>query len=71
MTGGQTALILDDSGEDADQDISQQASATIDTYNLNLFVVAPSDAEQAAHQALLDKINSVADEGCLWLQQNN
>ena len=71
MTGGQTALILDDSGEDVDQDTSDQASITIDTSNLTVLVIAPSDAEQAAHQALLDKINNVADDGCLWLQQNN
>ncbi len=63
MTGGQTALSLD---EDV-ADVSQTASATAKRSSqsgLNLKIVTANEEESAAHDALLDKMRESG--ACLW-----
>ncbi|MBF8221566.1 DNA polymerase III subunit epsilon [Halomonas sp. 328] len=68
MTGGQTALILDASGEEDGE--SAQAGSTggirrLSAQRPRLSVVPPSEAELAAHQAKLAAIRQTAGE-CVW-----
>jgi DNA polymerase-3 subunit epsilon len=63
MTGGQTALFLDDSesgGEDREGGIAVRGSRP----DLNLVVVRASAAENAAHEAMLEKLRAAGD--CVW-----
>ena len=63
MTGGQAALSLDDE-EDDYQLGGEEVVVRPRRNDLNLVVVQPSEDELAAHEALLDKIES--DGPCLW-----
>jgi DNA polymerase-3 subunit epsilon len=63
MTGGQTALFLDESeanGDDAQGGIAIRASRP----DLDLVVVRASADETAAHEAMLDKLREAGD--CVW-----
>jgi len=63
MTGGQTALSLDASAgaiETAEREAARRASHP----DLNLVVIRASDAENAAHEALLEKLRESGD--CVW-----
>jgi DNA polymerase-3 subunit epsilon len=63
MTGGQTALFLDDSesgGEDREGGIAVRGSRP----DLNLVVVRATAAENAAHEAMLEKLRAAGD--CVW-----
>ena len=63
MTGGQTALFLDDSdssGEAQQGGIAIRASRP----DLNLVVVRASEAESAAHEAMLEKLREAGE--CVW-----
>lgn len=66
MTGGQTALTLDAQSSN-EQENSQQSSGIrrLDEQRPRLAVVAPSDAELAAHHAKLAGIREAAGE-CAW-----
>ena len=63
MTGGQTALSLDEDDNEFAY-AGEEVVVRPRRKDLNLVVVEPSDAELAAHEALLDKIE--ADGSCLW-----
>ena len=63
MTGGQTALFLDDSdssGEAQQGGIAIRASRP----ELDLVVVRASEAENAAHEAMLEKLRETGE--CVW-----
>lgn len=63
MTGGQTALSLDAALTGAGV-VNQERREAVDRETLNLVVVAASDDELAAHEALLDRIQ--ASGSCVW-----
>ena len=63
MTGGQTALFLDESdssGEKEEGGIAIRASRP----DLKLVVVRASEAENAAHEAMLEKLREAGE--CVW-----
>ena len=63
MTGGQTALFLDESeanGDEKEGGIAIRASRP----DLNLVVVRASESENAAHEAMLDKLRGEGE--CVW-----
>ena len=63
MTGGQTALLLD---EEEGQEVTDETSVTVAssaTY-LDLVVVTASNDEVEAHEAMLQKLREAG--GCLW-----
>ncbi len=62
MTGGQTALLLD---EDSESTVaSKQPLGTIDVEGLQ--VVKANDAEVCAHESWLAKLDRDSTEGCAW-----
>jgi DNA polymerase-3 subunit epsilon len=68
MTGGQTALFLDDSesgGEERTSGIAVRGSRQ----DLDLVVVRASEAESAAHEAMLAKLR--AEGECVWDRLDN
>ncbi len=63
MTGGQTALFLDESeadGEERKAGVAFRASRP----DLELVVVRASEAENAAHEAMLEKLREAGE--CVW-----
>ena len=63
MTGGQTALFLDESETDGGEQkggIAVRASRP----DLNLVVLRASEAENAAHEAMLEKLREAGE--CVW-----
>lgn len=67
MTGGQTNLVLADGSESESRAGQQETTTRIDRAGLELSVLKASEAEQAAHDALLARIQK--DSGrCVWLQ---
>jgi DNA polymerase-3 subunit epsilon len=63
MTGGQAALFLDESESDGDErsaGVAYRASRP----DLALVVVRASDAENAAHEAMLEKLRAAGE--CVW-----
>ncbi len=66
MTGGQISLLLDEAprAEPAAAGTRRKSGGA----RKSIIGFAPSAAEQAAHQALLRKIDGLSDSGCLWLQ---
>ena len=63
MTGGQTALLLDESetnGDEKEGGIAIRASRP----DLNLVVVRASESENAAHEAMLEKLRGAGE--CVW-----
>ena len=69
MTGGQTALSLDAdvAGGDRHQGLATAARAA--RSDLDLVVIRASDAENAAHEALLEKLREAGD--CVWDRIDN
>lgn len=67
MTGGQTALSLDEEDNEFAYG-GEEVVVRPRRKDLNLVVVVPSEAELAAHEALLDKIE--ADGSCLWRESS-
>ncbi|GKW48044.1 DNA polymerase III subunit epsilon [Halomonas sp. NCCP-2165] len=68
MTGGQTALTLDASGEEEGGDAQGGTTGGIrrlSSARPRLAVVAPSEAELAAHRSKLEAIRQAAGE-CVW-----
>ncbi len=68
MTGGQTALTLDASGEEEGGDTKSGTTGGIrrlSPQRPRLAVVAPSEVELAAHRAKLEAIRQAAGE-CVW-----
>lgn len=68
MTGGQTALLLDEEptdGSATERDALRAGTkATSDAARLELPVIRATDAEAAAHNAILDKIRKSG--ACVW-----
>lgn len=67
MTGGQTALILDDEEENKAEQVSFDASAVIAS-NQPLRRVQPTREEQTAHREMLALIEKAAGKAPLWLE---
>jgi DNA polymerase-3 subunit epsilon len=65
MTGGQTALLLDE--DSANQANASSEVAAKKTHHLRL--VKADDAELLAHEAWLEKLQKSAAEGCVWLRE--
>jgi DNA polymerase-3 subunit epsilon len=63
MTGGQTALSLDAMAATAAGDARSSTTRTVRT-DLDLVVVRATDAENAAHESLLEKLREQG--GCVW-----
>ena len=68
MTGGQTALSLDAMTTTGNSS-ERAAAARAVRKDLNLVVVRASDAEIAAHEAMLDKLREQGD--CVWDRLND
>jgi len=68
LSGGQTDLKLATDDDSARQSGSVAVPRQIQREGLVLQVIQASEAEQRAHQALLDRINKHSRKGCLWLQ---
>lgn len=66
MTGGQTALSLDEESESQEQDITLVRRLDLSAQPLR--IVRASQAETAAHEALLDKVGRSAGK-VIWRQQ--
>jgi len=64
MTGGQTALSLDGIGAGAERRQGPAAEARAARSDLDLVVTRASEAENAAHEALLEKLRDAGD--CVW-----
>jgi len=62
MTGGQTALSLD--AESSASAAGAVKRAAIDVSGLR--VVAPDEAELAAHEVWLQRLADEAEGGCVW-----
>jgi DNA polymerase-3 subunit epsilon len=70
MTGGQTSLHLSsesESDDDTMRDAGQAGIIRLDKSRQPLPVIAASNQELEAHQALLATINKKSDGQCLWL----
>lgn len=67
MTGGQTALILDDGEEKQSEQVSFDASAVIRS-SQPLKRVQPNATEQAAHREMMAAIEKAAGKPPLWLE---
>lgn len=63
MTGGQTALLLDEEEGDADDD-GKIAVVPARAADLTLVVIRASEDEAAAHEAMLDRMQESGE--CLW-----
>ena len=63
MTGGQTALSLDEDGADIVQSADETAKRSRQS-GLDLKIVMASEDEAAAHDAMLDKMREAG--ACLW-----
>ncbi|MGI9204981.1 MAG: DNA polymerase III subunit epsilon, partial [Woeseiaceae bacterium] len=66
MTGGQAALLLDED-EGIDVGVGEEVMVRPRRNDLNLVVVKATDAEAAAHEALLDRLHE--DGPCLFRGQ--
>lgn len=67
MTGGQTALLLDEdtaTGHAEDHGVAEPHSAGALNGNLNLVVLQANNEEITAHEALLERIRDSA--ACIW-----
>ena len=69
MTGGQTSLLLD--AEQYSQSANQKVRKAVLKDRLPLKVIRPSDAEQTAHDAYLDRLDENADGQSLWRALEN
>jgi DNA polymerase-3 subunit epsilon len=65
MTGGQTALMLDEEDEDSTEQVSFDASAVIAS-SQPLKRVKPTPEEEEAHQAMLAAIETASGKPALW-----
>ncbi len=68
LTGGQTALALGQDGDNDDDD-GVVGVRPVNTENLNLRVIEPSDEEMQAHEAFLILLDKKSAGNCLWLNQ--
>lgn len=64
MTGGQTALSLDGIASGAERRQGRSAEVRAARSDLDLVVIRASEAENAAHEALLEKLRDAGD--CVW-----
>ena len=67
MTGGQISLVLGEESR-ADKRPATARRKTADSH-APLTRYEPTNEEKAAHQALLNKIDSLSNNGCLWLKK--
>ena len=66
MTGGQINLLIGE--ENRIEERVRRAPSAATAARPPLPSLPPSEAELAAHEALLRKLDQAADPGCLWLQ---
>ncbi|HUF73634.1 MAG TPA: DNA polymerase III subunit epsilon [Gammaproteobacteria bacterium] len=64
MTGGQTSLMLDAASTAMDE--PGKPAATLDRAGLDLVVLAASDAELDAHDAMLERIRKLSGRAPIW-----
>lgn len=64
MTGGQVALVLAD--EDNETEQHESSHRPVDRSGLTLVTEAVSEAEKAAHEATLDKIDVACEDKSVW-----
>ena len=67
MTGGQTSLGLDAKAQDEGAQSEENAPLILSKDRSRLAVLAATQAELDAHQALLSVIDKKSDGQCLWL----
>jgi DNA polymerase-3 subunit epsilon len=65
MTGGQTALFIDDSNQTKHS--SNQGTNHIDPDRPRLRIIEPTSVEMDAHRDRLDKIEKESEGQCIWL----
>ncbi|MEM6513788.1 MAG: DNA polymerase III subunit epsilon [Pseudomonadota bacterium] len=66
MTGGQTALLLDEEAESGDEEFSVDISVPTRS-DYDLVVLRASDGEAAAHEAMMEKLRKSG--ACVWDSQ--
>ncbi len=66
MTGGQTALLLDETPEDGDDELAVDISVPTRS-DFDLVVLRASDDEVAAHETMMEKLRK--DGQCVWDSQ--
>ena len=69
MTGGQTSLTLDAKAQAGANQSENKSPLTLNKDREKLAVLAVSQAELEAHQALLTVIDKKSDGQCLWLNE--
>ena len=67
MTGGQTALLLDETPEDGGDELSVDVSVPVRS-DFDLVVLQASDDEAAAHEAMMEKLRKSGP--CVWDSQS-
>ena len=70
MTGGQTSLSLDAKVQVGGARLDKNRPLTLNKDRSRLTVLAASQAELDAHQALLSVIDKKSDGQCLWLNRS-
>ena len=70
LTGGQTALALGQEGDDENGD-GVVGVRPVNTENLTLRVIAPSEEELQAHQEFLALLDKKSAGNCVWNKLNN
>ena len=65
MTGGQTALLLDDAADAVhDRSAGQEATSAGTAAELELVVIRADESEREAHEAMLDRLRNGGE--CVW-----
>ncbi|MEC8833587.1 MAG: DNA polymerase III subunit epsilon [Pseudomonadota bacterium] len=67
MTGGQT-LMFDDSGSESGRTAAKATEVRLNARSSKLLVQRPTPEELEAHEAYLDNLDNVAQEGSVWRQ---
>jgi DNA polymerase-3 subunit epsilon len=65
MTGGQSALALDEAGRGSQREQREQRVAPIHP-GIPLLIIEPTEAERIAHAALLEVIDKASAGRCIW-----
>ncbi len=70
MTGGQVSMSLAAEQFEPQQDADPNDISTIERPRSALTIIEADDNELAAHQAMLEKIQSSSDGNCVWLNKS-
>lgn len=69
MTGGQVSLTLVAEEDETQQANEQEDVATVERPKTTLKVIQADTQELAAHQAMLEKLQSSSGGNCVWLKE--